>query len=169
MFRVLSGTGNSYIQLTEICPALLCNDNSIPITSAGRSWPNIFFSQGNIGNTLGTAYFDEIATMLRTRVEAAGFVDVREYVDRAPVGNWHPGNLLRRQMANSGQDPRLNRIGRCMAQGWLGWLEAMRPVLEGVYGTPANVDNIIQQVRADYSRPDYHGYNLMYIVCPEVD
>jgi len=56
-----------------------------------------------------------------------------------------------------------------MAQGWLGWLEAMKPVLEGVYGTPANVDNIIQQVRADYSRPDYHGYNLMYPVCLKID
>jgi hypothetical protein len=55
------------------------------------SWPNLFFVPGNIGNTLGTRHFDEIATTLRTRVEEAGFVDVREYIDRAPVGNWHPG------------------------------------------------------------------------------
>ena len=78
---------------------------------------------------------------------------------------WEIGILVspsRSQRVHLGQDPRWNRIGRCMAQGWLGWLEAMKPVLEGVYGTPANVDNIIQQVRADYSRPDYQGYNLMY-------
>lgn len=56
-----------------------------------------------------------------------------------------------------------------MAQGWLGWLEAMRPVLGGVYGSPENVDNIIHQIRADYSRPDYHGYNLMYSVCSKID
>lgn len=91
MYRVLSGTGNSYIQLTEVRPTLLCDDNSIPLTCAGRSWPNIFFTNGNIGNTLGTARFDEIATQLRARVEEAGFVDIREYIDRAPVGNWHPG------------------------------------------------------------------------------
>jgi hypothetical protein len=51
-----------------------------------------------------------------------------------------------------------------MAQGWLTWLEAMKPILVGVYGSPANADNIIRQVRADYARPDYHGYNLMYSV-----
>ena len=95
MYRVLSGTGNSWIQLTEIRPALLCDDESIPLTTAGRSWPNIFFTPGNISNTLGTAHFDEIATMLKTRVEAAGFVDVREYVDSAPVGSWHPGKSFK--------------------------------------------------------------------------
>jgi hypothetical protein len=51
-----------------------------------------------------------------------------------------------------------------MAQGWLGWLEAMKPVLEPVYGSAANVDNIIAQVRNDYANPNYHGYNLMYVV-----
>jgi hypothetical protein len=62
-------------------------------------------------------------------------------------------------------DPRYNRIGRCMAQGWLGFLEAMKPVLIPVYGSAEGVDNIIAQVRHDYSRIDYHGYNLMYGTC----
>ena len=60
-------------------------------------------------------------------------------------------------------DPRLNRVGRCMAQGWLGFLEALKPVMIPLYGNAAAVDNIIAQVRHDYSRPDYHGYNLMYV------
>jgi len=49
-----------------------------------------------------------------------------------------------------------------MAQGWLGWLDAMKSVLESVYGSATNVDNIITQVRNDYVNPNYHGYNLMY-------
>jgi hypothetical protein len=49
-----------------------------------------------------------------------------------------------------------------MAQGWLGFLEAMKPVLTTVYGSAAAVDNVIGQVRADYTNPNYHGYNLVY-------
>jgi hypothetical protein len=49
-----------------------------------------------------------------------------------------------------------------MAQGWLGFLEAMKPVMESVYGSAADTDNIIAQVRNDYANPNYHGYNLMY-------
>jgi hypothetical protein len=91
MYRVVTATGNGWVQLTELRPALRCDDNSIPTTAASASWPNIFFAQGNIGDTLGTSKFDEIATMLKRRVEAAGFVDVQEYIDMAPVGSWHPG------------------------------------------------------------------------------
>jgi hypothetical protein len=54
-------------------------------------------------------------------------------------------------------DPRMNRIGLAMAQGWLGFLEAMKPVLTQVYGSVAAVDN--------YLNPNYHGYNLMYESC----
>ena len=50
-----------------------------------------------------------------------------------------------------------------MAQGWLGWLSAMKPVLESVYGSAENVDNIIAQIRNDYVNPNYHGYNFMYV------
>jgi len=48
-----------------------------------------------------------------------------------------------------------------MAQGWLGFLEAMKPVMIPLYGSAAAVDNIILQVQSDYSNPNYHGYNLM--------
>jgi hypothetical protein len=50
-----------------------------------------------------------------------------------------------------------------MAQGWLGWLGAMKPVLESVYGSAENVDNIIAQIRNDYVNSNYHGYNFMYV------
>jgi hypothetical protein len=49
-----------------------------------------------------------------------------------------------------------------MAQGWLGWLDAMKPVLMGFYGTAAAVDDVLAQIRNDYMNPNYHGYNLMY-------
>lgn len=49
-----------------------------------------------------------------------------------------------------------------MAQGWLGFLEAMRPVLVGAYGSVEAVHNFIAQVRTDYLNPNYHGYNLVY-------
>ena len=94
MFRILSGSGNSYVQITELRPGLYCDDNSIPADAASVKWPLIFFVSGNIGDTLGTSKFDGIATMLKVRVEAAGFVDVREFIDKAPVGNWHPGTIL---------------------------------------------------------------------------
>lgn len=50
-----------------------------------------------------------------------------------------------------------------MAQGWLGWLDAMRPVLESVYGGKTGADNLIAQVRYDYANPNYHGYMLMHV------
>ena len=93
MFRVLIGSGNSYIQITELRPGLYCDDNSIPADASSAKWPRIFFVPGNIGDTVGTSMFDGIATMLRARVEAAGFVDVREFIDKAPVGNWHSGAI----------------------------------------------------------------------------
>ena len=49
-----------------------------------------------------------------------------------------------------------------MAQGWLGFLEAMKPLMQPIYGSLENVDKIIAQVRNDYANPTYHGYNLMY-------
>jgi len=94
MFRILTGSGNSYIQITELRPGLYSDDNSIPADAASMKWPRIFFVSGNIGDTLGTSKFDEIAIMLRARVEAAGFVDIHEFIDKAPVGNWHPGTVL---------------------------------------------------------------------------
>jgi SAM-dependent methyltransferase len=94
MFRVLTGTGTSWAQLTELRPGLRCDDNSLPSNAASVTWTNIFFTQGGIGDTLGTSRFDEAAIMLKRRLEAAGFVDVHEYIDKAPVGNWHPGKSL---------------------------------------------------------------------------
>jgi hypothetical protein len=165
MYRILAPSGTSWIQLCEIGPQLFCDDNSIPPNAASMVWTNLFFTPGRIGNTLGTANFDEIATTLRTRTQTVGFVDVEEIVDKAPVGAWHPGTsnsvLLK-------VDPRMNRIGRCVAQYWLGFLEAMRPVLEPIYGSMEAVENVINQVRADYANPNYRGYNNMYLLVSSV-
>ena len=94
MYRILVGTGNGWIQLTESRPGLYCDDDTVPDSAAAKKWPNIFFVPGTVGNSLGTAHFDEIATSLRWRVEQAGFVDIHEYVDKAPVGAWHPGTFF---------------------------------------------------------------------------
>jgi hypothetical protein len=102
MYRVLVGTGHGYIQITEIRPGLYCDDNTIPNNAAGKKWTNIFFAPGAIGNGLGTAQFDEIATSLKWRVEEAGFVDVREYVDKAPVGVWQTGTIHKQLFRDSG-------------------------------------------------------------------
>ena len=91
IYRVLTGTGTSWVQLTELRPALRCDDGSIPCNAPSATWSNIFFNDAQIGNTIGTARFDEIATSLRSHVQAAGFVDVREFIDKAPVGNWNSG------------------------------------------------------------------------------
>jgi len=48
-----------------------------------------------------------------------------------------------------------------MAQGWLGFLEAVSPILESTYGSKEAADNVIAQVRRDYANPNYHGYILM--------
>jgi hypothetical protein len=98
MFRILTALGHGWVQLTEIRPGLRCEDNSLPADAASVSWPNLFFTEGNIGDTLGTSKFDEIATMLKRRLEAAGFVDVREQIDKAPVGSWHPGKIRSRRL-----------------------------------------------------------------------
>lgn len=91
MKRVITASGNGWVQLTEVRPALRSDDNSVPANASSAAWPNIFFSPGEIGNTLGIARFDEVATMMKARVEAAGFIDVQLFIDKAPVGPWHPG------------------------------------------------------------------------------
>ena len=93
MYRILAPNGTSWIQLCELRPQLFCDDNTIPYDASSMVWTNLFFTPGRIGNTLGTVHFDEIARMLKTRTEAAGFVDVREIIDRAPVGAWHPSTF----------------------------------------------------------------------------
>ena len=56
----------------------------------------------------------------------------------------------------------MNHIGRRMACGWLGFLDAVKPLLVTIYGGVQNADDIISQVRRDYGNPNYHGYTLMY-------
>ena len=90
IYRVLRDTGNGWIQLTELRPFLRCDDQSIPCDAACISWHDSFF-RGPAGSALGTADFDSIAINLRSMVENAGFVDVREYIDKAPVGGWDSG------------------------------------------------------------------------------
>ena len=94
IYRILAGTGTSWVQLTELRPFLRCDDRSIPPTALSLTWHNIFFTNTSIGNTLGTNAFDSIATNLRSWVTEAGFVDVREYIEKAPVGIWNPGTSL---------------------------------------------------------------------------
>jgi hypothetical protein len=91
MYRVIVATGTGWIQITELRPRLRCDDNSLPANAASATWSNIFTSNGPIGEALGTTNWEEIGPMLKRRVEAAGFVDVVEHIDKAPVGGWHPG------------------------------------------------------------------------------
>ena len=92
MYRVLAGTGTSWVQITELRPSLCCDDDSIPADAACMTWSNLFFAPGTIGNDLGTANFDEIVLGMKSYIEAAGFIDIHEYIDKAPVGSWHPSN-----------------------------------------------------------------------------
>lgn len=41
-----------------------------------------------------------------------------------------------------------------MAHVWLEFLKAMRPNLQSVYGNSEAVDNLIAQVKNDYSNPN---------------
>jgi len=94
IYRVVVASGNGWIQVAEIRPWLYCDDNSIPPDAPSIAWTQLLFGQTELGGRLGTSRFDEIATSLKGWVQAAGFVDVTEYVDKAPVGGWHPGTVL---------------------------------------------------------------------------
>lgn len=88
VFRILVGTGNGCIQITEIETKLYCHDNTVPENAVAKTWPNLFFAAGDFGDELGTAGFDDIAKSLKRWVQAAGFEDVREDIKLAPVGDW---------------------------------------------------------------------------------
>jgi hypothetical protein len=163
MYRVLAATGKARVQLTELRPGLRCDDDSVPADAASASWPDIFFTQGHLGDRLGTSKFDEIAMMLKRRLEAAGFVDIEEFIEKAPVGGWYPGISLKETRIMV--DSRLTEIGTCMAKGWLGFLESFKTDMIPHCGSAAAVDEFIAKVRNDYSTPNYHGYNLIYVNC----
>jgi hypothetical protein len=125
MYRVLAGTGDGWIQVTEIRPGLYCDDNTLPDNASSKKWPNIFFVPGTVGNSLGTAQFDEIATSLRWRVEQAGFVDVHEYVDKAPVGVWPAGTTFSAMPTlglRANRERCTNEQDRKVPGAWLAWL-----------------------------------------------
>ena len=97
---------------------------------------------------------------MKSHVQAAGFVDLREYWDEAPVGTWNSGNSSSCRMELM-VDNRLHQIGKCMAHGWLGFFDAMKHAMEPVYGSVKAVDDIIEEVKRDYVNPNYHEYNIM--------
>ena len=43
MYRILAGQGNSWIQISELCPGLYCDDNTISAGVASVKWPNIYY------------------------------------------------------------------------------------------------------------------------------
>jgi len=95
IYRVVVASGNGWIQITELRPWLYCDDNSLPPNAPSVAWTHLLFGQTELGRRLGTSRFDEIATSLKGWVQAAGFTDVTEYIDKAPVGAWHTGTVLR--------------------------------------------------------------------------
>jgi len=122
--RVVVATGDGWIQIAEFRPWLYCDDDSIPPNAPSIAWTNLLFGQTKIGRRLGTSSFDEIATSLKGWVQAAGFVDVTEHINKARVGGWHDEDDSEEDDARF-----IDRIGRCMAYSWGGFLEALKPEL----------------------------------------
>ena len=81
IYRLMKSNGGAWVQLSEFCPHLFCDDDSIPEEAPCRVCPEYIFpseSQSGIDS--------HIATTLRARVQKAGFVDIRQFIDRIPVG-----------------------------------------------------------------------------------
>jgi len=156
IYRLMKSSGSAWVQLSEFSPRLRCDDESIPEDAACRVVPQqIFLSE----NQSGIDY--DIATTLKARVQKAGFVDVRQFIDRIPVGR-SGINLCRPAKQLDETEVAFN-----LGNGLCGLFDAVlkSPLAERFdprdigYET---VDNLTDAVLEDYQNPDFHGYMKLY-------
>ncbi|CAK7227780.1 hypothetical protein SCUCBS95973_006657 [Sporothrix curviconia] len=88
------------------------------------------------------------------RLETAGFVDIRNTVDKVPVGTWP-------------RDPNMKMIGLYNRSTVYDGLHGitMGPLTRGLKWTPEEVELFLVRVRRDLMNPRIHSYVHMHTLC----
>ncbi|KAK1991146.1 methyltransferase domain-containing protein [Colletotrichum falcatum] len=82
-YRALKPGG--YLESFEVSPMILSDDGTVPETSALGQWGK-FFEEG--GRKMGRSFRVLDEELQRTSMEAAGFENIAEWNNKAPLGNW---------------------------------------------------------------------------------
>lgn len=141
-YKVLKPGG--YLESFEISPMILSDDDTVPETSAIGQWGKFFIEGGRRMGRTFTVLEDNIQ---RKSMEEAGFVEIKEWNNKAPLGRWP-------------KDPEKKEIGQwaeiTLMQDIEGYVLFMANVMQN--WTTEEIQVYAGQLRRDVRSCKYHGY-----------
>ncbi|KAF6813868.1 methyltransferase domain-containing protein [Colletotrichum plurivorum] len=96
-YRALKPGG--YLESFEVSPKILSDDDTVPETSALGQWGK-FFEEG--GRKMGRTFRVLDEDLQRTSMEEAGFENITEWNNKAPIGTW-PKDPVKREIGEWAQ------------------------------------------------------------------
>nr|XP_036589604.1 flavonol synthase flavanone 3-hydroxylase [Colletotrichum truncatum]KAF6801609.1 flavonol synthase flavanone 3-hydroxylase [Colletotrichum truncatum] len=88
-----------YLESFEVSPAILSDDDTVPETSALGQWGK-FFEEG--GRKMGRTFRVLDENLQKTSMEEAGFEEITEWNNKAPIGVW-PKDPVKREIGEWAQ------------------------------------------------------------------
>ncbi|KAI8254676.1 hypothetical protein K4K58_012145 [Colletotrichum sp. SAR11_239] len=88
-----------YLESFEVSPAIMSDDDTVPETSALGQWGK-FFEEG--GRKMGRTFRVLDENLQKTSMEGAGFENITEWNNKAPIGNW-PKDPVKREIGEWAQ------------------------------------------------------------------
>lgn len=129
----------------EAKPFLECDDGSLPVDNALRTWgPNLLECGERARRPLDTM------ERMKERFQNAGFVDIHEKEYKWPIGPW-------------ARDQKYKEAGVVNLQHWMSGMEGWSMWLLTKFGAPEpwshdEVIVYIAKLRAELKNPRYHIY-----------
>ncbi|KDN63519.1 putative methyltransferase domain-containing protein [Colletotrichum sublineola] len=141
-YRALKPGG--YLESFEVSPAILSDDGTVPETSALGQWGK-FFEEG--GRKMGRSFRVLDEELQRTAMEEAGFEDITEWNNKAPIGNW-PKDPIKKEIGEWAQLTLLSDIE--------GYVLFMANVMST--WTREEIQVYAAQLRREIRSGKFHGY-----------
>jgi len=140
-----------YIEHVECDVRIMSDDGSVKPDMLLAKWGDQFIECGKkAGRPL------DIGESVAEKIRAAGFVDVKETVIKAPSGPW-------------AKDKKLKEAGRVNQQHWNAGFEGWAMFLLTKFGspepwTPEEVRAYVEKVKAELKDPRVHPWQWTYVI-----
>lgn len=145
-FASLSPGG--WIEMSDICFPVACDDGSLPKESALEKWSSLILEGG-----AAVGRFADCPTKYKEQLAAAGFTNIQQTVYKWPQNRWP-------------KDPKFKELGMWVLEDLAPGLEALSAaIFTRILGwSKEELDVFLVDVRKDMKNTKYHSYWNIYTV-----